>query len=223
MSKIAIPIALFFAFVFYGFKPGEPNSTEFISFIQQFNINHIWLDEHVIADGGRDTVERPKSMGSFSSRGYIMQTRFLNVIRDPKNSYLYMVFGKMKIGSDIVDFKGSMLIDEAKLYDESIAPQYKQGYVKGSFDFLIDKGQYAGDMSGRFESFFIWGANYQILYDGLNLGSDDYVNNIFTGKWVSSSKTKSVASFNFQDAVVRNQFKNKNYTAPSIPADRWWE
>jgi hypothetical protein len=204
------------------FRPGGPNTSEFIDFIRQFDVSPIWLEDQVISKAGHDTVSRPISMGQFGKQGTMMETHFINVFKDPQNSYQYMVYGKMKIASTIVNFNGTLTIEEARLYDETLAAQFKQGFVKGHFDFRIPDGPYAGDMSGHYESFFIWGSNYKIHYDALNLGSEDYVNNIFQGKWVSSGKIKTVSDFQFQDAVAREQ-PNQNNNTTILKTDKWWE
>jgi hypothetical protein len=212
---LALPIFILFGWLAFSSFLGNPNTTGFYAFVEQFDMSQVWSEPKVITVNNT-FAPRPQGFGTLgNNNNQLIYVHIINAFRSSDDRYHYMVTGKIKTQTEITDFTGDLNIKDAQLYEESKLPQYKEGFVKGEFDFnLPDSKQFKGTMSGQFQSFFIWGSDMKMHYDALDLSSTDFANGIFRGSWISSNG-KITEPVNWRDVVIpaNSGLSNNN----------WWE
>lgn len=133
----------------------------------------------------------------------------LLIEKNRDNEYEYFVFGYSIVKDNRCDFIGKITLTEVHLFkgnnwgldDEFKRKNIKnQGLLIGTYEFYENKKQqHVGFFKGRLQSKFYISENEQIVYNDINLHSDNYFNNSFVGQWKSynsqQEKTANWADF----------------------------
>lgn len=179
-------MALSMGMLVCAFIPAYGGSSNFYYFIARFDLSPIWSAGRIITNDKRDTVYKPEALGFIGDHYQRFYIHFVNIFKSPDESYRYYVYGKTMRDGHVRDFQGTLYVKEARLYNESLNDKYKEGYVSGDYEFSEDpKSKQAGVLSGHFTSKFAMDNGYEVAYDALALGTDDYSNDQFEGTWRS--------------------------------------
>jgi len=88
-----------------------------------------------ICDDGFEKFKRAEILGYIDSNYQRFQIHFTNILKDEKNPYLYIVFGKTKVKKNICDFKGTFEVTSAEFdttdYLEDIGFKNNKNYFLG--------------------------------------------------------------------------------------------
>jgi hypothetical protein len=224
--------------------------------IANADLSQFWVSQQLllIEDSKEQFVPRPELLGFIGEDYQRVYIHFITATRNASDHMQYLVTGKTKVHSNINDFKGTITIKEACLDPDPEYPEYKSGYIKGEYR-LEENRQQQG--SGYFKGSF-WGRWFisndgKITYNTLDLVTDGFSNNHFTGSWTSYATGKSKkcnwGDFRIPDsgdldvgtgefAVAGKYIKNgwetyvqaanvpdslEGKRALAIEATRWWE
>lgn len=129
-----------------------------------------------------------------------IQIKFISIERNEKNKKEYLVSGKSKVKSNVCDFRGKITIvevNEVKNQKFGVDDEYKdkgikkQGLLTAIYEFTEDsKQKSSGKFSGRLQSIWYLDKNDLIQYNDIEIDSDNYFNNAFTGIWKSNNSGK---------------------------------
>ena len=143
-----------------------------------------------------------------------IRIKFISVAKDSLSSNVYNIYGKSLVGdNNIRKFRGKINITDVKAYKSiymGVDSEYKNKGLKGeyaifgSYSFLEDVNQKnSGVFKGTFQTDFYIDKYSKIHYDDLNMVSDGFTNNQFTGVWISY-KTKLSQKCNWGDFRIPN-------------------
>jgi hypothetical protein len=125
----------------------------------------------------------------------------------------YDVYGKSMVKGTICEFNGAITISNIRKFKTTslgVDDMYKNTGIKGEYiivgDYLFSenpKQNHAGVFKGVVVSKFYIDKNNNVKYDDIDMQSDGYSNNQFTGTW-SSNKNKLVEKCNWGDFRIPN-------------------
>ncbi|AWK05927.1 hypothetical protein HYN56_17525 [Flavobacterium crocinum] len=126
--------------------------------------------------------------------------KFTSVEKSKEKANEYLISGKSMVKSNICTFKGKIKILEINELKEpkfGVDDEYKtagikkQGALIAIYEFMEDEKQKgSGKFSGKLESIWYLDKNDLIQYNNIEIDSDKYFNNAFTGVWKSNNTGK---------------------------------
>jgi len=129
-----------------------------------------------------------------------IQIKFTSIKRNKNKTNEYWVSGKSRVKSNICDFKGKitiLAINEVKQQRFGVDDEYKdkgikkQGLLTAIYEFDEDSSQKgSGKFSGRLQSIWYLDKDNLMQYNDIEIDSDGYFNNAFTGAWKSNNSGK---------------------------------
>ena len=177
-------ITLLLGFLFSSFQNIDQETTDFYGSLKQYDICGLWNQDKIIVEDGNETYDRPEPLGYFGDDYYRFYIHFISVIQNKDNPYQYFVYGKTRLKKNICAFQGTITVTESKLFRDSDAPGFKQGYIMARFDFYEDSGQKgSGKLYGTCLTNFIIDKDNKLRYDALMAVADGFSNNAFKGRW----------------------------------------
>ena len=224
------------------FSSNDAKTKDFFNEVQKYDLSHILTCDSIIADTGPRKIKRPESIGYIGDNYYRFFIHFSSVIKDRDNKHRYFVHGKTKTRNIICSFQGSLLINEAQLFEESDVPGYTQGFVKGKYNLYQNRKQkHSGKLIGSFSINFFIDKHDQIQYDALMLVADGFENNQFEGIWQSYDSTlikkcnwgdfripdsreldSGASDFHVDDKYLKNGWEDYNKESEKRNTD-WWK
>jgi hypothetical protein len=139
--------------------------------------------------------------------------KFTSIRKSKEKTNEYLVSGISKVKSNSCNFKGKITIisiNELKQVKFGVDDEYKnagikkQGLLKAVYEFIEDEKQKgSGKFSGKLESIWYLDKNDLIQYNDIEIDSDKYFNNAFTGVW-KSNNTGNQKICNWGDYRVPN-------------------
>jgi hypothetical protein len=167
--------------------------TNFYDSIKYYDLSKLWRTDSVLnLELIDDTISSdprkfafPEPIGFIGSNYQRFYVHFLSVRKDKKNPYIYDVTGKTRVKNNICRFAGTMTIDTARYYIDTLVPQFQSGYVICKCIFYEDSTKsMSGCITGTIGTdWCIY--HQQIYYDNVYGIADGYSNNQFTGVWQS--------------------------------------
>nr|WP_294950500.1 hypothetical protein [uncultured Mucilaginibacter sp.] len=130
-----------------------------------------------------------------------LRIKFLSVKKDPAKPDGYIVTGKSLVKNNIQSFTGRITINVSSISSPDhfgVDDEYKDKGIKGryallGFYLLSETGN--DSHSGVFKGFVTANVyidkNNVVQYDDIDIHSDSYSNNQFTGQWISHDKKQS--------------------------------
>ena len=113
-----------------------------------------------------------------------LQIRFLSVIKNYDNPFEYFLYGKTKVGDNICQFQGSLVISEVGVIADEDHPDLTRGYAAGDYVMFEDQTCFhSGVFRGSFVTTFYVDEEGTFHYDDLYAGVPAYANNEFTGEF----------------------------------------
>ena len=197
MKTPILLIALLISISIFG---QEPNKTDFLSEIKNYDISNLLTLEDFFIEDETFVIVRPQPLGFIGENFQRFYIRFISVIKNPSNPTEYFVYGKTKVENNICTFQGKLTIKKSEVYDAnqdlaltnehrsitSFHQSLKQGKVSGEYEFYQDPTQRgAGILKGEFSSNFFLTKKNDLEYDVLMWAADRFENNQFEGKWTS--------------------------------------
>ncbi|WP_289659608.1 hypothetical protein [Flavobacterium panacagri] len=126
--------------------------------------------------------------------------KIVSIQKSKEKSSEYWVVGTSRVKSNSCNFKGKITIisiNELKQAKLGVDDEYKnagikkQGLLKAVYEFVEDSKQKgSGKFSGILESMWYLDKNNLIQYNDIEIDSDKYFNNAFTGVWKSNNSGK---------------------------------
>ncbi|WP_276380067.1 hypothetical protein [Flavobacterium sp. H4147] len=126
--------------------------------------------------------------------------KLISIKRNKDKRNEYFVSGKSRVKSNTCDFKGKITIVKV---NEVIEPKFgvddeyknagikKQGLLNAVYEFFEDhKQKGSGKFSGKLQSLWYLDKNDLMQYNDIEMDSDSYFNNAFTGIWKSNNSGK---------------------------------
>jgi hypothetical protein len=129
-----------------------------------------------------------------------LQLKWLSIKKDKTNPNIYIVAGKTRVSSNIVEFNGQLEIKSIRLfppgrYDMPSGSKVNPNSIGILFcDFSLheDRTQnHSGTFKGISATQFYIDKNH-LYYNDLRAGADDMTNNEFVGTWTSYSNGKTL-------------------------------
>lgn len=169
-----------------------PASTDFYATIKKYDLAKLWRADQIQIEGSSEKVPFPEPLGFIGSNFQRFYIHYLSVTKSITNPYQYTVKGKTRVKDNICDFTGTVTILKARLYKESDAPAFKQGFIVCQVDLYEDSTQAAsGFITGLLTSNFCIDKGGNIRYDALIFGGDLFSNNECEANWTSYKSHKS--------------------------------
>ena len=145
------------------------DSNNFLDSLYRFNCSNIWLDQN-------------ENDGILGLDYKYLTMKFNNIVK--KDSVTYFIQGKSKVGKNICDFEGEIILKYAHKSKHTDLPNITQGSLAGIYELRENaKQKYSGIFKGTFESFFLIDSLNNIHKDQLFEYADIYYNNSFVGTW----------------------------------------
>lgn len=177
----------------------DSNTTDFINAAKQIDFSDLWTLDRFQIEDDTISVERQEPLGFIGEDYQRFYIHFSSVIKNPKDSLEYFVYGKTKVKSNICSFQGLMSVYDSEIYQEPELPSVKQGFIKGYFEFFEDSDQPGtGIIRGKYQTNFYIDSLGKLNYDALMWVADGFNNNQFEGAWISY-KTGNLKKCNWGD------------------------
>lgn len=171
------------------------STTDYSRQISNADLNQLWVSKQLLVieeDGKEQFIPRPEPLGFIGENYQRFYIHFITATRNPANHMQYLITGKTKVRGNVCDFKGTIIIKEARLEPSPEAPEYKTGYIAGEYRFEENrKQQGSGYFTGTFHSDWFIASDGKIRYDTLMINADGFSNNQFTGNWTPYATGKS--------------------------------
>ncbi len=93
-----------------------------------------------------------KNIFGFIGKNYTrLNMKFMSVIKNPKNEYEYLIYGKSKVYNNICEFQGKIIIKSIFQFDTNNEQKIKEGTVVGIYQFNEDSNhKHSGIFKGKF-------------------------------------------------------------------------
>ena len=93
-----------------------------------------------------------KNIFGFIGKNYTrLNMKFMSVIKNPKNEYEYLIYGKSKVYDNICEFQGKIIIKSTFQFDTNNEKEIKEGVVVGEYQFNEDTNhKHSGIFKGKF-------------------------------------------------------------------------
>lgn len=180
----------------------EVKTTDFFNQIKNYDVSNLWVADKIQIELDTNLVDRIEPIGYIGDNYQRFYIHYISGIQNPTNKHQYLLFGKTRVKNNVCDFQGKILITESRTYNQSDVPGYKQGYIKGTYEFFEDSKQKGtGVLQGTFTSHFFIDNNNLLKYDALMFGADGFNNNQFKGMW-TSYKTGNSKKCNWGDGRI---------------------
>lgn len=146
-----------------------------------------------------------------------IRIKIVSATKNNSNANLYHIKGKSKVGNNLEDFEGTILLQNIRqindrLLDEppiSLSTKY-QGVVSGIYTFSEPKNKtHSGVFEGKYQGLFqILEKDNKVYYNDLDLFRNSYINNVYEGTWTdySTNKTKICKWGDFRVPNVSSDF-----------------
>ncbi len=204
MRKIIRHITSFILLVFLSGQTlaQESETTDFFTQIKNYNLSEILSADSFFAgesENANDRIKRAEILGFIGSDYQRFFIHFVSIIQNPIRPYEYLVYGKTKVKETICSFQGTIIIRQARTFDITDSPEFKQGFATCDVILYEDNKQSStGFIKGVLKSYFIIDPKGQFRYDALMIGADGFSNNQFMGSW-TSYKTNASKKCNWGD------------------------
>jgi hypothetical protein len=192
---------------------------EFRDKMKVLDFNSIWT-----------TTDNKQVYGFIGNNYQRLRIKLISVKKDPANATQYIVYGKSAVKGNICDFKGKLIITSIRKHRKivyGVDDEFKnkeltgQYSIKGNYVFSENKTQlHVGLFKGVFQSEFYTTKDGRVHYDDINIASDSYINNQFTGLWLSYDG-KNNKPCNWGDYRIPNSGKLDNGAGEFSPADHY--
>jgi hypothetical protein len=176
------------------------------------------------------TTDNKEVFGFIGSNYQRLRIKLISVKKDPANAGQYIVSGKSMVKGNLCDFTGKLMVTSIRkhkaihygvdneLKGKGLTGQYS---IKGNYVFNENREQkYTGIFKGTFRSEFYTTKGDQVHYDDINVASDSYINNQFTGTW-RSYDGKSNKPCNWGDYRIPNSRDLDSGAGEFSPADKY--
>lgn len=186
MKKYSI-VALILATTLSHSATAQPVKTkDWSGAIKNYDISKLWTQDSISVDS--QNYKMPEPLGIFGGDYQRFYIHYLSVIKSKEAPNVYLVKGKTRLKKNITPFSGTITIKEAFLYKDKNgidSPGLLRGIAKSECRFYEDSTlPSSGYIVGELKT--LWYLDQQqIHYDALEMTSDGYANNQFTGKWTS--------------------------------------
>jgi len=124
-----------------------------------------------------------------------IRIRITDVEKDTRNPYRYLIKGKSKVGNNIEDFEGTLLLEHVRALKRGkgkFAASGYEGVVKGIYEFREPRERmHSGIFEGTYEGKFLVTSENKLLYNDLDLSRDAYFNNAYQGFWTDYTTNKA--------------------------------
>jgi len=166
--------------------------TNYYTSIRNFDFTDCWRGDSIRLEGGNEKLAFPEPLGFIGNDYQRFYIHYIKVKKRPGNPYVYDVYGKTKVKTNICNFKGTITIKEAVLYKESYDPSFKEGSVTCDVVFYEDSTQPStGIIKGKLTTDFCIDKKGKMYYDAILSVGDGYCNNQCTATWTSYKTGKS--------------------------------
>lgn len=205
-SKIILILSILTLFTRLAFSQTIEKS--FYSEIKSYDISKIIIADSIIVqdkEGTRDKIEKAKPLGFIGNDYQRFYIHFDSIIRNPKNHYEYLVYGKTKVKQIIRPFKGTVIIKKANLTENNnLFPDYRFGYAICKVDLFEDrKLTSTGHINGDLTISYLIDKHNDFRYNASSFYADRFYNNQFKGTW-TSYRTNLSKKCNFGDYRIPN-------------------
>jgi hypothetical protein len=162
------------------------NTIDIYKSIQRYDLSFLWHADSIQIEGDGENIPSPEPLGFIGDNFQRFCIHLTVVRKNKKNRTQYYVMGKTKINNTIHDFTGTLQVNHAKLYNESVNQNYKQGFLICRLSFYEDSMQVgSGSYQGYLITDFYIDKRKTIHYDALAFATDSFCNNQCETTWTS--------------------------------------
>lgn len=180
----------------------QKTTNNFYDTIKNYDLSTVLMADSIQTEkeeGGTDKIKRAEILGFIGGNFQRFQIHFTSITKNPKNPYHYFAYGKTMVKEKVCSFKGTITIEQAKLYRSSDLPTDQQGFATCEVTLYEDRKEpYSGLIKGKLTSNFTIDNRKRLRYDALMLINDSFSNNGFIGTW-TSYKTNTSKKCNWGD------------------------
>ncbi|GAB3333442.1 hypothetical protein GCM10027429_14040 [Marivirga atlantica] len=139
----------------------------------------------------------------FIGKNYLrLHIKFLSIIKNPKDSLEYLVYGKSMVNENICDFQGVIKVMESYYFISEDFPYNRYGILAGQYEFYENSGSSsAGIFRGRFTTNWYKNEEGSLTYNDRWSVSAMYNNNQFAGDWTKYGSSNKLTA-NWGDSRI---------------------
>jgi len=166
--------------------------TNYYTSVKNFDFSNCWRGDSIRPDGGDEKIAFPEPLGFIGDNYQRFYIHYIKVKKRLNNPYVYDVYGKTMVKTNVCNFKGTITIKEAVLYKETYNPSFKEGSITCDVVFYEDSTQSStGTIKGKLTTDFCIDKKGKLYYDAILAVADGYCNNQCTATWTSYKTGKS--------------------------------
>lgn len=170
----------------------QDTTGNFYTQIKKYDLSKVLLPDSIT--DMEDTYLHPEPLGFIDTSYQRFQIHISSIVKDKQNPYMYVISGKTKVGNEICEFEGVILITSANINKnvdfERDFPNYRFGGLTGLIKINQDrKCVDAGFIRGLLSLDFVIDDKGAIMYDAMMMVADGYSNNQVIGEWTDYSNT----------------------------------
>jgi len=177
----------------------EIKSTNYYLSIKNFNLSKLWCADSILLQDDGKTAAFPEPLGYIGDSFQRFYIHYTSITKSSENPYSYSVLGKTRVKNNICNFKGTITIEKAKLYNESDDKRFKEGSLVCRVLLFEDSTENSsGFIKGLMTTEFCIDKHKRVYYDAIMIDADGYSNNQCKASW-TSYKTKESKKCNWGD------------------------
>lgn len=177
-------------------KSYAQDTVNFFNEIKSYDISVVLMADSFWAEdveGGKEKYKRSEPLGFIGDNYQRFFIHMISIIQNPVKPYEYLAYGKTRVKETVCTFQGTITIVQARIYNSTEIPGYRQGYATCDVSLFEDKKQPGtGAIKGRQTTMFVIDESGRFRYDGIGgATSDGFANNQFAGTWTSYKSNTS--------------------------------